>query len=461
MSRFNQNKPTTATVNRAGGTAFAQSDKLALASLLLTSFLQDQYYRSGNQSIQELIDLTKKVDPIFAAKAAIFARQKFGMRSTSHVVAGELAPIIAGQPWGKSFFEKVIFRPDDILEILSYVNRKPTHAMRKGFKSALEKFDAYQIAKYKADSKSLKLVDAVNIVHAHTDVISQLTKGELEAPETFETKLSAAGKSANKSEAKAEAWKQLLETRKIGYTALLRNLRNIAEQAPELIPTACELLTDEALIRKSKVFPFQYLTAYNEVTDRQLRTAISRAIDISCSNVPKFEGVSLIAVDNSGSMGGKPIEIASLFAAIMYKAMNSRVLVFADYSKEYIGNPDDSVMTIAQGIRNVNAGGGTAFSSIFNGIKGYKFDRIFILSDMQSWQETYWGDSVKQMYNDYVKADSPECKLYSFDLQGYGDMQFPQRNVFCVAGWSEKAFDVIEQLESGVSLVEQIEAVEL
>jgi 60 kDa SS-A/Ro ribonucleoprotein len=64
-----------------------------------------------------------------------------------------------------------------------------------------------------------------------------------------------------KAELKAEAWAELLRTRKIGYFALLRNLRNIAEQAPELVPTACELLTDERLIRKSLVLPFRFSTA--------------------------------------------------------------------------------------------------------------------------------------------------------------------------------------------------------
>ena len=33
--------------------------------------------------------------------------------------------------------------------------------------------------------------------------------------------------------------------------------------------------------------------------------------------------------------------------------------------------------------------------------------------------------------------------IYSFDLAGYGTLQFPEHQVFCLAGFSEKVFDLI------------------
>lgn len=463
MSKFNSTTlPTTATVNRARGVAVKQSDELALASLLLTSFLTKQSYRTAKQSQNDLVDLIAKVDPYFAAQAAIYARNEFGMRSVSHVVAGEIASALSGKEWAKNFYSKVCFRPDDVTEILSYVGARPTHAMAKGLRIALERFDDYQLGKYKSANKSIKLVDAVNITHAHSDSITKLVNGTLTAPETFETKLSAAGKKENVNEAKEDAWRDLLENRKIGYLALLRNLRNIADQAPELTQIACDLLVDEKLIQKSKVFPFQYLTAYQELhTNREYKRAITRAVDISCRNVPKFDGRTLIALDVSGSMRGKPEHIGSLFSAVMYKAMNADFVTFDDKATYITPNPDDSTITIAESIPF--RAGGTAFSSIFDLIGQKHYDRIFILSDMQSWIETasYWNNKpVKQCFNDYKKVN-PEVRLYSFDLTGYGDMQFPERNVYCVAGFSDKVFDVIAKLESGTSLVQQIKQVEI
>lgn len=463
MSKFNTTtKGASRTVNRAGGAAYKQSDELSLASLLLTSFLKDQFYRSGKQSQTELVDLTHKVDPLFAAKAAIYARNHFGMRSVSHVVAGELKDAIKGQEWAKRFYERVIFRPDDITEILSYVDARPSHAMSNGFRTALARFDDYQLGKYRGGNKSIKLVDAVNLVHAHSDPIARLVKGTLKTPETFETKLSAAGKADNKDEAKADAWRELLENRKIGYTALVRNLRNIAEQAPELVETACDLLTDEPLIRKSKIFPFQLSQAYVEIYkigERKLMSAISRAVDLSCKNVPHFDGKTLVVVDESGSMAGKPEQIASTFAAVMCKAMDADLMTFGSSARWRSYNPDDSTLTIADGL-TFNQGG-TNLSSIFPRIGNKHYDRIFILSDMQSWMSSVWGGNIQPGFRAYKQNVNPEVKLYSFDLQGYGDMQFPEQNVFCLAGWSDKVFGVIRQLESGKSLVEQIKQVEL
>lgn len=466
MSRFNETtKGSSRTINRAGGVAYEQTDELKLASILLTSFLKNQFYRSAKTSVKEIVELTHNVDPLFAAKAAVYARNVFGMRSVSHVVAAELASRVKGQTWAKKFYHKVAFRPDDVTEILSYVDGKLSHAMRKGLRAALESFDAYQLAKYKASKKNVKLVDAVNRTHAHTPAIEMLVKGTLKPAETWETKVSKAGNADDAEAAKADAWAELLVKKKLGYLALLRNLRNIA-QTPSLIPIACLQLTDKSLVAKSKVFPFQFLTAYEEIVklgNRDLMVAITKAIDLSCKNVPQFSGKTLIAVDESGSMGGKPEKISSLFAAIMYKAMDSDIVMFDDTSRDYTPNPLDSTISIAEGMRF--RGGGTNFSRIFQHIGNKKYDRIFILSDMQSWadqQYGYYGASpVKQLFSIYQKTVNPEVKLYSFDLQGMGDMQFPEQNVYTVAGWSDKVFDVIRQLEDGRSLVQQIKEVEL
>ena len=92
MSLFNKlKKRANRTVNRAGGEAFVQNPKMQLASVLLTSFAQDQYYRSAKQTFDDLVKLLAQVDPQFAAKAAVYARTEMGMRSITHVLAVELA----------------------------------------------------------------------------------------------------------------------------------------------------------------------------------------------------------------------------------------------------------------------------------------------------------------------------------------------------------------------------------
>ena len=121
MSRFNTNSGKSRITNLAGGEAYKSSPELSLVSILLTSFAQDQYYRSADDTFEELKSLLKSVDPVFAAKAAVFARNEFGMRSISHVLAAELSPMITGKEWARSFFNRIVRRPDDMIEIRSYL----------------------------------------------------------------------------------------------------------------------------------------------------------------------------------------------------------------------------------------------------------------------------------------------------------------------------------------------------
>ena len=110
------------TVNLAGGQAFAETAKLELASLMLTSMLKDQFYRTADNTVTRLRELIAAMpDKQFAAKAAIYARQEAGMRSVTHLAAAEVAKSVKGEPWTKAFYEKVVRRPDDVLEVLAAV----------------------------------------------------------------------------------------------------------------------------------------------------------------------------------------------------------------------------------------------------------------------------------------------------------------------------------------------------
>ena len=86
--------------NLAGGSAFAQSPEFEFASLLLTSFVGDQFYRKESEALDRVSELLDKgVRHEFAAKAAIYARDQFNMRSISHVTAAELAHRVKGSDW--------------------------------------------------------------------------------------------------------------------------------------------------------------------------------------------------------------------------------------------------------------------------------------------------------------------------------------------------------------------------
>ena len=483
MSKFNTTVPKakTLTENLAGGQAYKQSDELALVSLLLTSFVNDQFYKNAQTTLEDLRKLSEKVkDKEFVAKAAIFARDRFGMRSITHALAGELTSQLNGVEWGKNFYDKVVVRVDDMTEIMSYYlayktskdSPKFPNSLKKGFAKAFDKFDSYQLAKYKGDNKEVKLVDVVNIVHPvptvrNKSALEQLIKGELKSTDTWESKLSQAGQVAESEEdltkLKSDAWSDLIIGKKIGYFALLRNLRNIINQAPTAIPAACELLVDERMIKSSRVLPFRFTTAYDEISKlgsskevRDVLVAINKALDISVCNVPKFDGDTLVVMDVSGSMSGRPSEIASLFGAILAKVNNSDVMTFSTSANYKQYNPMDSVLTIRDGFRY--AGGGTNLRDVF--VKANKaYENIIILSDMQSF---IGYDTPLSQLNSYKSRFNCNPHIYSFDLAGLGTLQIPQNQIYCLAGFSDKVFDIMSLLkEDRNALVNQVRSIYL
>lgn len=483
MSKFNKvaNSPKSLTINEAGGMAYLQSPELALVSILLTSFVSDQFYKKADTQLNDLKALISKCDPLFVAKAAIYARTKFGMRSISHVAASELAKHIGGKPWGKNFYKAVINRPDDITEILSYhINgkQKLSNAMRKGLAAAFDQFNAYTLAKYRGDNNSMKLLDAVNLLHPvptekNAEALKALMKGELKSFDTWETELSKAGQTAEtedeKLDLKGDAWTKLIKEKKIGYFALLKNLRNIIEQAPGVLDEAIAMLVDPERIKKSLVLPFRYTNAYDEVAKltntgvRKVLRALSDAVDLSLVNVPKFAGNTLVVLDKSGSMdqviSGKtttPAKIGALFAAVLVKASDADLICFSDDANYVNVNTNDSTITIANSIKF--ASGGTNFHAIFK-TANKKYDRIIILSDMQGWIGHH---TPKEEFNRYKAVTKADPFVYSFDLQGYGTMQFPEQKTFCIAGFSGSIFNVMEKLElDKKALVNEIASIQL
>jgi hypothetical protein len=480
--KFNTKTESTALVeNKAGGQSHKQSAELELVSILLTSFVSDGFYEKSNDTLTRLKTLITQCNPKFVAQAAVYARTKYGMRSISHVAASELAIQVGGYDWAKAFYNAVIYRPDDMTEILSYHkanNGKVTNAMKGGFALAFEKFDGYQLAKYRGEKNAIKLVDVVNIVHPtpvekNAEAIKALVNGTLKSVDTWESGLTAAGQSDNVENAKKEVWINLVREKKIGYLALLRNLSNIMTQAPEVLTEALASLTSESFIKKSLIFPFQYLIAYKQFSAlgtkeaRQITQALSEAVDISCNNIKtlNFDGNTLVAVDNSGSMDSlvsnskhmKKSELGALFGIVLAKAINADIMEFGDFARYIHYQLSQHSMDFAANFTRQNkVGHGTNFHSIFKNANK-KYERVLIFSDMQGWIGYY---SPKVPLSEYNKKFGANPFIYSFDLAGLGTMQFPESKVFCLAGFSDKIFQTMAMLETDKqALINEIKAV--
>jgi 60 kDa SS-A/Ro ribonucleoprotein len=487
-------------VNRAGGVAFKETPKVALVNLLLTSFMKDKFYESATEETARLNELLRAVDPRFAAKAAIYARERFGMRSITHYTAAVLAKNVKGERWTRAFYRGVIRRPDDILEILAAykaINGGTLHpipnSLKRGLADKQTTLGFQALAKYAASGKEIKQVDVANLIHPKfSPPLTALVKGKLKSADTWESKISDAGREGTEEEVavkKAEEWARLINEKKLGYLALIRNIRNILEARLDdaTFGNFINQLQDVEAIKKSLVFPFRILVALKVVENLDassyrtfgdgkgakadigyVTSALSVALDRALANVPELPGKTLVALDESGSMtscavnsrtfGKTPVEITAaeigaLFAAVLAKK-GADLLTFSDYARYRPVNAQDPATTIARSIRF--ASGGTNFDSIFKTARtGY--DRIIILSDMQAW----YGDTLGELKT-YRKKFSVDSHLYCVNLVSYGDTQFPANRVYELAGFSDKIFDTMKSLETDPkALIAEIEAIEL
>jgi hypothetical protein len=461
MSKFNT-KESTKTINKAGGRAYSFPVEQELTHAVLTTFLEDKHYESGDERVERIQDLVSKCDPQFVANLAVVARKEFNLRSVAHVLVGELAKTHKGDSLVKDTLVSIAIRPDDLTEVVAYVGTPLPKQIKRGVRNALLNFDRYRLAKYKGENKKVSLVDLFNLTHPKVKHASKeqkkawrdLIEGKLISFDTWETELA----NAKNDTARKKALESLIAEDKMGYMALLRNLNNFVKYGISKKNEALVIkkLTNPKEVANSKQLPFRFITAFNNVTgNRSYSDAISEAMDLAVSNTPELSGETLIAVDSSGSMSGGPIQKASIFAATLAKAnKNSEVILYDTGLKILTLSGRTPVIDLSKMIESHAMGGGTQTSLVFQYAFSTKkkYSRIIILSDNESWNE----HSVQGAYTQYVRETGNNPYVYAIDIQGYGTKDITGGKVFHLAGWSGRLLDFVGQIEKGESLVKYI-----
>ena len=171
MAKFNKKSVSVVererTENHEGGEMFKTSPEMDLYSAVVTCIMSDKFYEGDADRQKRIKNLIKKVDPLFVAKLAIYAREKMYLRSIPLVLCCELAKIHKGDSLVSKMVSRIIQRPDELTEILAcYVmanGRDKTSDIKKlkslsnqiriGIASAFNKFNEYQFAKYNSDNE--------------------------------------------------------------------------------------------------------------------------------------------------------------------------------------------------------------------------------------------------------------------------------------------------------------------
>ena len=467
MSKFNSS-PTMKTTNRAGHAAYRMPDKQKLITQVLTSFFNEQkFYGDNSAEMQETIKAVIAKDPGFVANLAVFARREFNMRSVAHVLAAYLAHEIAGKPYVRKVVKAVSLRGDDVTEIMSFYlstfGKPIPNALKKGISDTLQGFDEYTLAKYKGESKAVKMRDLLCLCRptpkneAQSDMWKRLLNDQLEVPFTWETQLSANGNNA-------KTWESLIESGKVGYMALLRNLRNILTANPSNLYKVLDYIQNPEAVRRSKQLPFRYLSAYREVADlggSRIMDVLENAADAAIENLPKLPGRTVIAVDVSGSMANPVSAKSSVKCGDIAMLLGLIANRICDNSHFYMFNWEIKTgrfshrTGVLEAACNTHCTGGTNMDLPFEKMMddNVKADRIIVLSDNVC--NIGRGQTVQRLADKYRKQSGIDAWVHAIDLQGYGTQQFcgPKTNI--IAGWSEKVFDFIQLAEQGEGSLER------
>lgn len=509
-------------VNAQGGQSIKFVPEMELVGLLANGLDGHFYEKETDRETRliELIKQVGKKDPELVAKALVYARTVMGQRSVTHVGAVAAISVLSGSPLASRFFTKrdrkanrggIIFRLDDMLEIVAYYFlRNPgkplPNSIKRGFKRALETADTYELAKYQGSGKSVSMVDIVNLVHPKPsekmqDTFKKLMTGELKQFNTSEDKNTKSGQvvaekvksgvitkdeaEVELKEAKGENWKQLITDGTLGYLALLRNLRNIVnDTTDEVYKASLEMLTDEKRVRKSLVFPHQIDIAFEVLLHENgvpmarrttLLTAISKAYELAIPNLTELftNGRTAVVVDTSSSMRQNPVSMmikskstsinshavdkASLIGATLVKGIGADLYSFDADCRKMMYNPLDSVNTIKNMIVSNTNGGNTIFESIFRRLSG-KYDRIFVISDMQGGDTILKGSS----YQDYIRTHG-QPTVYAIDLKGYGTTMFKQtEKLINLFGYGSDIYEQVKSAEiNPKQILAEIRAIEI
>jgi hypothetical protein len=483
MSKFNQsNKGINMTTNKSGHSAYKMADKEKLVTAVLTTMLgEPKYYGSTDSEIFKLATECAASNPEFLSKLACYARNVANLRSVSHL----LTCIVAhdANKYTRVTVRNVVVRPDDVLEIMACYKAlygKPfPNALKREVGEIMQGFNEYQLGKYNGNGKSMRFRDVLRITHPTPknkeieELFSKVINDTLATPYTWETELSARGNTK-------EVWNELIASGKLGYMAMLRNLKNMINAGADINPVLA-VLGDEKAAQNSKQLPFRFYAAYKRLTregvmTREIRNTLDKALMASAHNLPTLKGRTLIAIDVSGSMGSplsrnsemQCADVAKVIGCMASRICEDAVVVYFSssmYGKsgitvEHYGKHDSVIDSVENAPRVL---GGTDMSlpmlwAINTDTANKPFDRIIYLSD----NECNCGKSTVQRYVDqYKHMFNVNPWVHAVDMEGYGTQQFYGNRFNLIAGWSDSVLELINIAEQGFgSIVDAVDRYE-
>lgn len=353
-------------------------------SVLSCLLWEDEFYEDGQAIADRIAALAADVDPAVVAALAIETRETFKLRHAPLMLLCALARTGSGTSLVSETIARVIQRADELAEFLTLYwrgGRKPlSKQVKKGLAAAFAKFDAYQLAKYDRDGPVM-LRDVLFLVHAkpkdetQAALWKQVAERSLPSPDTWEVALSGGAD-------KRDSFERLLAERKLGYLALLRNLRNMDQAGVDEV-----LVKDAILARRGaeRILPFRYVAAARAAP--RFEPWLDQALAEAVLEGPVFEGRTIVLVDVSPSMAVRLSAKSDLTrmdaAATLASVVPGDVRVFS-FSNEVVEVPPRRGMAGVDAVIRSQPSNGTLLGKAVTHVNALPHERLIVVTDEQS-----------------------------------------------------------------------------
>ncbi len=489
------------TVNEAGGTAYTLSPKAMLAQYAATGCLNATFYASAEEQLETVLNLcaSPEVTPEFIARVALYSRTQGHMKDLPALLCATLS--VFGPGLLAEVFDRVI---DDgrmlrnFVQIMrsGVVGRKSLGTLPKRLVQAwFERRSDEQVFRASVGNDP-SLADVIRMVHPKPATTSRaalygyLIGQPHQATDLPEIVKQYEAFKTGESKALPDVPFQMLTSlalsnadwqgiaRNAPWQMTRMNLNTFArhgvfEDKP-LVTLIAGRLRDKDAIQRARVFPYQLMVAFSQAADdvpAEVREALQDAMEIAIGNVPKIGNGVWIFTDISGSMHSpvtghrtgattsvRCIDVAALVAAAFLRQNSTAgVIPFENNAVNITLNPRDSVMTNAQKLASLPAGGTNCSAPLAElNRRQATGDLLIYVSDNESWIDTpthgRFGGNPTATLAEWTayKARNPAAKLVCIDIQPYGTTQAAERpDVLNIGGFSDRVFDVIAEFANG------------
>ena len=430
----------------------------AVARVLLTGILKNQFYRSADDAAKEALPLfieRAKKDPEFLLKGACLARNshmKGMVKVALAAIAGSADERFLEQEVTKNAAIALLstFHPGQLVQFVELCKSKRFgrglgSRVQKWVRAAMERWGYMKLENY-----TLKFPTALNqlvrLIHprykdGRAGLIKYIlvSKDKQNTEATFGNKQKAVERMKKMTSPKEIALEMLehevpwdvvkgfaglkediavASMTQMGLTALLLNIRSLEQHNVFDTKGIAALKLKMQEVKNGRSIPLDFAKPYIHSTNTSVKNILLDAmVDTLDVPMPAIEGLDVgVSIDISGSMNGETLQTAGLLSVPFLKAKNLWLTTFDTglYEEGVNGYcPNVKGLSRKQQVKNLlsmrTAGGTDVSISIKHAIRqNRKLDVMVLITDEQQ----NAGTPLMRVWKEYQKTVNPNAKLW-------------------------------------------------